>query len=206
MVQGMHAAKSPQTAAAPLYEAFLGQLSVKGLATVQRHDELCEADGPPEHQALWKRLAGTLGRLSGHATEVQGQVAVKFYIADGKYKQQVFALEDTRQGTIALYLPDVVQAAIKQKILSTGASAHQFKVRRGAEQVQFTPIDAETKDLTACKGMVGWGRRALRVEISTQTPEDHLQALERMCELAAQQWPTQRPQHASVGPLRYAKK
>jgi hypothetical protein len=189
MVQGIQASNSPQQLAiAQQYETFLGQLSVKGLATVQKHDELYEAEGAQELEALWKRLAGGLGKLAGHATEVQGQIAVKFYIADGKYRQQVFAIEDARQGMIILYLPDVVQLAIKQKVLTAGVSEHQFKVRGETEPVQLVPIDAETKDLTACKGMVGWGRRALRAEFTLQTPEAHTHAVERLCELAAQQW------------------
>jgi len=51
-----------------------------------------------------------------------GQQVVKFHIADGKYKQQVFALEDTRQGTIAVYLPDVLKTALERKILAAGAA------------------------------------------------------------------------------------
>jgi hypothetical protein len=189
MVQGISAPNSTQQSTiAHHYEAFLGQLSVKGLAAVHKHDEFCDAESARTLGALWKRLAGDLGKLAGHATEVQGQVAVKFHIADGKYKQQVFALEDTRQGYIAVYLPDVVQLAMRQKILATGASAHHYKVRGGTEQVQFTQIDAETKDLSACKGMVGWGRRALRAEVNGQTPEEHVHAIEQMCELAAQKW------------------
>ena len=50
------------------------------------------------------------------------------------------------------------------------------------------PINAETRDITVCKAMVGWGRRALRAEFNGESPEEHVHAIERMCELAAQQW------------------
>lgn len=169
------------------YDSFLEQLSVKGRATVQKHDELCEADAAQGYGRLWKRLAGGLGQLAGHATEVLGQQVLKFHIADGKYKQQVFALEDTRQGTIAVYLPDVLKMALERKILAVGAAGHH-KVAGSEEQLQFTLLDAETRDLTVCKAMVGWGRRALRVDLSVTAGESLVRAVEAMCELAAAKW------------------
>lgn len=177
-----------RSASAPDYEAFLAQLSVKGRAAAEKHDELCDAEHGAGYGARWKRLAADLGKLAGHATEMYGHSGVKFYIADGKYKLQVFALEDTRQGTIVVYLPDVLQLAIGRKILSAGTPVHHYKVRGGAGQVQLTPISSETEELTVCKAMVGWGRRALRAEFGAQTPEEHVHAIELMCELAAQKW------------------
>jgi hypothetical protein len=207
MVQGSETADVAQPSAiARQYETFLGQLSVKDLASVQRHDERCAAEGADGLHTLWKRLAGDMGRLAGHAAEALGQVVLKFYIADGKYKQQVFALEATRPGTIGVYLPDVVQGALRQKIMAAGSAAHQYKVRGASGQVELLPIDAETKDLTACKGMVGWGRRALRVEMSVQTPEGHVRAVERMCALAAEGWPVQKRDLSRAGPAGNTKK
>jgi hypothetical protein len=170
------------------YEEFLEQLSVKGRASIQKHDEQCDALPNPRQIELWRRLAGGLAKLARHSPEVFGQNSVKFHIPDGKYKVQVFALEDMRQGTIVLYIPDILQLAVRQKILSASTAPHQHKVPGGAGILQFTPIDAETRDLTVCKAMVGWGRHALRVELGEQTPEEHIQAVERMCELAAQKW------------------
>jgi hypothetical protein len=170
------------------YEVFLGQLSVKARATIQKHDELCEAEGPPEHSALWKRFAGRLGGLAAHAVEAHGQHSVKFYIADGNYKLQVFALEDSRQGTIAVYFPDVVQAAVGEKILTGGTSSHHYKVPGAMGQLELVLINAETRDLTVCKAMVGWGRRARRVEFATPLQDAHIQAVEQMCDLAARKW------------------
>lgn len=170
------------------YEKFMEQLSAKGRATIVKHDELCEAEGAEGHGELWKRLAGGLGKLAGHATEMLGQQSVKFHIADGKYKQQVFALEDTKEGTIVLYLPDVVQAAKERKILAAGSLPRSFKII-GTEQVlELEQIDAATPDLTVCKAMVGWGRRALRVDLSAQAKEQRIRAVEMLCELAAETW------------------
>jgi hypothetical protein len=170
------------------YEAFLQQLSVKGRATMDKHDERCEEDALQGYGRLWKRLAGGLGKLAGHATEVSGQQTVKFHIADGKYKLQVFALEDTRQGTIVIYLPDVLKLAMKRKILATSATSHHYRVQGCEAQLQLEPINAETKDLTACKAMVGWGRQALRADLSVNADEKQVRTVEMLCGIAAEKW------------------
>ena len=102
---------------------------------------------------------------------------------------QVFALEDTPQGMIVVYLPDVVQTAVSEKILAGEASPGHYNVPGGTGPLQLTPIDAETRELALlCKAMLGWGRRALRVEFGTAAPEAHVRAVESMCKLAAQKW------------------
>jgi hypothetical protein len=170
------------------YEAFLRQLSVKGRATMEKHDERCASDAIQGHGELWKRLAGVFGSLAGHATEVLGLQTVKYYIADGKYKLQVFALEDTGQGTVVIYFPDVLEAAVKRKILASGLKPHCYQALEGGTQLHLEKISAETQDLTACKGMVGWGRKALRVELSVHADEKQVHAVERLCGLAAEKW------------------
>jgi hypothetical protein len=54
--------------------------------------------------------------------------------------------------------------------------------------------------------MVGWGRRALRAELSIQTPEAHVHAIERMCALAAEQWPAQKQESSAEKHARQTKK
>ncbi len=189
-----HRAPSWKTRTADDYEAFISRLSVKGRATVAKHDELCEAGAVSGHGDLWKRLAGGLSRLAPHATEMEGQQSVKFYIRDGKYRQQVFALEDTKEGNIAVYLPDVLAKAVERKILSAGAAIPMYKIPGEAEaQVQLEIINAETRDMTACKAMVSWGKRALRTPLTVHSKEKTLRTVELLCELAAEAWPAQTP-------------
>ncbi len=171
------------------YEAFLQQLSAKGRATMERHDERAdEGDGIRGDGELWKRLAGVLGKLAGHATEVFGQQSVKFYIADGKYKLQVFTLHDTLQGTVVVYLPDVLKLALKKNIVSPGLAPHDYKVKGCDEVLHLEPINAQTKDLTLCKAMVGWGREALRADLGVNADERQVAAVEKLARLAAEKW------------------
>ena len=42
--------------------------------------------------------------------------------------------------------------------------------------------------MTACKPMLGWARRAFRVNVDMTTDEKMLRAIEGLCELAAEAW------------------
>src|SRR4051794_4872155 len=99
------------------FEAFRAKLGQKALAAVEKHAEMCEANGDLGYGRIWKRLAGGLGKLAPHAIETAGHQALKFHIPDGKYRQQVFALEDACDGWVRVYLPDVTTAAVERKIL-----------------------------------------------------------------------------------------
>jgi hypothetical protein len=171
------------------YEAFLSRLSVKGRAAAERHDELCgELDG---FGVLWKRLAGALGRLAPDAIEMVGGQSVKFHIPDGKYRLQVFALDDTRQGIIIVYLPNIVDQAIERHLLLPGGGNgnRMFKIAREEDDpIQLELITAETPDMTVCKAMVGWGRRALKISVSVQAKPKRVRTVELLCELAAEAW------------------
>jgi hypothetical protein len=174
------------------YEAFVSRLSVKGRAAAEKHDELCAGEAAQGYGELWKRLAGGLSRLAPHDTEMSGQQSVKFHIPDGKYRQQVFALEDTRQGTIVVYLADVVDKAIQRKIIAPTAVPRTYKVVASPEVlIHMELITAETRDMTVCKAMVGWGKKALRTNLSALAKEKEIHAVECLCELAAESWPAE---------------
>jgi hypothetical protein len=114
---------------------------------------------------------------------------VKFHIPDGKYRLQVFAMEDTRQGTIVVYLPNVVDLAIERHLLLPGGANRMFKIAKDEDDpIQLELITAETPDMTVCKAMVGWGRRALKITISVQAKPKRLRTVELLCELAAEAW------------------
>src|SRR5439155_13918638 len=109
---------------------------------------------------------------------------------DGKYRMQVFALEDQRDGKILLYLPDVVADAIKGGVLGKPAPARRAEVDASAffavgpapaehlaypiraHKGEFLEIEAldstNTPDPPApVTHMLGWNRKALRVTLPT---------------------------------------
>src|SRR4029453_18948486 len=70
-----------------------------------------------EHVKNYRRLLCALGGLAPHAAKTHGQQAVQFYVPDGKDRMQVFALEDQRDGNMAVFCEDVLDAAIKSGLL-----------------------------------------------------------------------------------------
>jgi hypothetical protein len=192
MVTRGHDAVSPwASGATENYEAFLARLGQKGLAAVEKHAELCEADAAQGYGRWWKRVAGMLGKLAPHAIETAGHQAVKFHIPDGKYRQQVFALEDLGTGMIYVYLPDVTAAAVSKKILkAVGPDGRTYAVNGDAEgKVDLEVVTSDAKEVPAfCKPMLGWGRRALKTGISVNAEEKQVRVLEKLCELAAETW------------------
>src|SRR5688500_15840700 len=94
------------------FEAFLSALSAKDRQNVERHIAAIEAMGDPTHAKNWKHLACTLSTLSPFAAQTVGQQAVMFFVADGKYRMQQFAIEDLRDGHINVYAPDALDRAL----------------------------------------------------------------------------------------------
>src|SRR5688572_4919418 len=98
-------------------EGFFVGLSPKDRSNIEKHLAACDAEPTPHHGRLWRRLALGMRRLGPLRPQTTGQRAVQFYAPDGKYRLQVFALEDTRDGTIALYSADVLDAAVAAGVL-----------------------------------------------------------------------------------------
>jgi len=171
------------------FDDFVGRLSVKSRAAVEKHVEQCAASTTVNHGQLWKRLAGGLGSLAPFSTETVGQHALKYFIPDGKYRQQVFALEDACTGTIVVYLPDVIAKATETTLVAPGPDAQSYLIGHDhPELIHLEVITAESKDINHCKAMLGWGRRALRTTLSFEASEKQIRAVERLCEFAAQAW------------------
>jgi len=178
------------------YDAFLSHLGPKSLASVTRHMEICEADAALGYGRCWRRLASTLGTLAPHATEAMGNQVLKFYTPDGKYRKQVFALADARDGFIHVYLPDVIAAAVARKIIKpVTADTESYQVVGDADaQVELAILDADTQNVAPfCRPMLGWGRRALRTTLTPQAGEGQVRTLERLCKLAAEAWANATP-------------
>ena len=169
------------------FEYFLSRLSPKVRSSVDKHLVACEGDSATGFGELWKKLALTLVRLAPHAVEVTG-TAFRFFILDGKYRRQVFVLEDTRKGTLHIYLPDIIALAQSRNLLGnpTGTS---YPAPSERSSITLEIVNTDTKDLPDyCKAMLGWGRRALCATLTTTDSDKHVRIVERLCELAADAW------------------
>src|SRR5215213_1409754 len=117
---------SPQarTAAAPVkrsapamdYDTFLTKLGTKDKLNVERHVAAIEVD--PRHATNWKRLAASLLTLAPHMPKTNGQQTMQFFVPDGKYRMQVFALQDLRDGSLVIYCGNVLEDALRADLIA----------------------------------------------------------------------------------------
>jgi hypothetical protein len=183
------------------FDDFLAKLPAKDRASVQRRIAAA-ADAPPDGGLLelWRRLASALFTLAPHAAKMSNRQAVQYYIADGKYRMQVFALEDLQDGNLTIYCPDVLSTALDGGLLvspmAVAGSEDLYGVAGTSHVLTIRALDRSTTDPAAYfKDMVGWNRRALRITLPAAAPSGQVAAAESLCAIAARRF--QQPADAS---------
>lgn len=192
------------------YETFLSRLGQRDRQAIERHLAVCEAESSPAHAALWRRLACMLAavasRPSGNATQqaaqtarqfgvqTAGQRAVQFFAPDGKYRRQVFALEDLRDGVLSVYTIDELKNAMAAGVLKgpvkTEGTVKIYEVCGGGHgTVRIESITAATLGSAPdyYRHMVGWNRTAVKVTMAVTTSEADVRALKVLFAMGGQQ-------------------
>ena len=167
--------------AAPVdFDTFQAKLAPKDRLNVQRHLAALEADA--DHAALWTRLACDLMTLAPHAAKTNGQQSVQFFIPDGKYRMQVFALEDKRDGKLTVYVGNVLDEAqakwlLKKAPRDPAAGRAAGGAARPGEDPPEAAADATTgspnayRPATAAAGAAASGPETLWIdELDGKTP------------------------------------
>jgi hypothetical protein len=173
------------------FEPVLARLGVKERTKLEKHLATCDAEADGTHGTLWRKVAGTLGQLAPLAMQSVGNNAWRFFVADGKYRMQVFAIEDSMDGVLRIYLPDILTEAVKTKILDKTSTPKTFAVNGGKTQMEIDSLGvAEAASAPPhYQHMLGWNRKALRVSISTAKMDDALdKAIESLAQLAAKRF------------------
>lgn len=175
------------------FEGFLSKLSAKDRLNAERHLTACDAESDPRHSALWRRVACTLKTFAPHATKLNGRDSIQFYVPDGKYKLQVFAMEDRRDGKLRVYLRNILKEALAEGVLSAGTKdpigGNLYKVRGASDALVIEELDENTPEPGAFfQHMLGWGRKAIRVGLPLAADEAQIAAVESLCFIAARQW------------------
>ena len=174
-------------------DEFLAKLSARDRTNVDRHIAAIEAAPEPKHLALWKRVAKTLATLAPHAVSTTGQQAISFFIADGKYRMQVFALEDNRDGKLLIYTVDALDEAIKAQVLKPPPKGAEDQTALPISNGQALTVEALTNENTPnpsafYKHMLGWNRKALRITLPHDATPQQIEATEQLCAIAAIRW------------------
>jgi hypothetical protein len=173
------------------FDGFLTALSARDRLNIERHIAVCEAEPTLDHAKLYKRLAGSLYGLAPQAIRTTGQRAVQFFVADGKYRVQAFALEDLCDGKVTIYLTDALDAAITQGILKRRAKSDGDTTlyELGDASGTFLAMERLTSANTVeapdyYRHMLGWNRKALRLTLPTNATTAQVKAAEAMFVLA----------------------
>ena len=199
-----------QTPEDPTMEEFFKNVSAKDRTGMEKHLAVIDAEPDAAHGKIWRRLAKTLRRLAPLAVQTAGQHAVQFFVADGKYRMQAFALEDQRDGKVQIYLPDVLEEAAKARLLrapakgagasvaaagaagtaGTAATPEYAVAGAAGTRLRIEALDAANSPNPAphYKHMLGWNRKALRITLLTTATDAELEAAEKLCAIAAKRW------------------
>jgi hypothetical protein len=184
----------PEKTRLDAFEAFLATMGEKDRRNVKKHIGLCEAEPAADHADLWKRLAMSLANLGGKWVKTTGMRAIQFFVADGTYRIQTFALEDLRDGVLSIYLLDALDAAVGAGILvgpiDTGAEALLFQVGGLPGMNLRVEVLSASRTVDApdyYKHLLGWNRKALRVSLPINAGRAQVEACEALCALAVRQ-------------------
>ena len=175
------------------YASFLAKLGTKDRLNVERHVAACDAEPEETHSKNYRRLLTVLGGLAPHAAKTHGQQAVQFYIPDGKYRMQVFALADLRDGVMSLYCEDVLDPVLKSGALSGPIEVadvnNSYRIKGGVDSLKIDRLDGKSANPSPFyKDMLGWNRRALRITLPANATGDQIKATELLVSLAALKW------------------
>jgi hypothetical protein len=171
------------------FDVVCEKLGPKGKLNAERHLLACEAGTHgAAHAALWKQLACTLMTLAEHAAKFNGQQSIQFYVADGKYRMQVFALEDLRDGNVTVYCQDCLDLAVSADLVTrSGSSGNQYTLESGGDTLSIDRLDRTTSNpADFFKDMLGWNRKALRISLSATSTPAQVRAAELLCAMSVE--------------------
>ena len=173
------------------FDAFLEMLVPKDRLNAQRYIDACMTQNDSRHAAVWKRLLTALGTLAPHAAKFSGQRGVQFYVADGKYRMQVFAVEDRQDGNLLIYASDPSKAKAGKggEDKDGKREPRKQRVANSADFLNITPLDGSTPDLQPIfKDMVGWNRRAICISLPVHATDEQIEAAEALCVTSSSVW------------------
>jgi len=148
------------------FTEVMESVSPKDRANLQKH--LDALTPRPAHADLWKAIVATLSSHAPHACQTVGMESIRFFVQDGTYKLQLFALEDKPDEPMRVYVPNVLEAALRTKLIKRTAGKTTFGLGSDADKhVEIEELDgSNTMDPPVhYKFMIGLNRKALRITL-----------------------------------------
>jgi hypothetical protein len=175
------------------FSTLLSKLGDKDRQTLERQMLACETKLGVEPAEQWRRLACALMTLSSPMAKFCGSHAIQFFIPDGKYRKQVFALHALGDGALAVYAPNVLEEAARVGLLEKRRRAEAddliHRLAQSDETLTIDALDGKTPNPDVFyKDMTGWNRKAICITLPPKASDAQLAAVEQLCALAAAQW------------------
>jgi hypothetical protein len=173
-------------------DQFVARAAARDRYNIEKHLLALDNDPLKGRADLWRRLLTKLSLLVPLPFQSAGPNVVLFFRPDGKYRMQVFALEDAGNGLVYIYLTDVLQAAVDAKILRVEGDRHTIVAPPGGDLPVHAIDTQNTPDPAAyVKHMIGWNRKAVRIALDgAEATGIRVDTAEALCSLAASQWAT----------------
>jgi hypothetical protein len=193
------AATSVRPKLADVLPQLLAKAGVRDRTNLQKQLDALDAQPAPDRARVWRQLLSTLGSLVPLSPVTAGMHVVTFFRPDGKYRMQVFALEDANDGAVHLYLPDVLSMAVEKKLVLAGpvgvdGQKEYTTIGAAASRRPMTILPVDDRTLpnppAHVKNLTGWKRKAIRITLDADAaPDDRRVATAiALCEMAAAQW------------------
>lgn len=171
------------------FDEFVAKLSPKDRAAAVRRVDVLDAMPDQGHANVWRRLARALMTLAPFSAKLVGKQTVQFYVADGKFRMQVFALEDLQNGICTVYCPDVLDEAVSVGLLSQAPrpDIDEYVIASSGERLAIKRLDKSSANPAPhFKDMTGWNRKALRIMLPSSPSSSQVETAELLCAIAAQ--------------------
>src|SRR4051812_29679455 len=125
------------------FDEFLAKLPPKDRANAQRRVAVLDAGPNQGSTQLWQRLACSLMTLAPFAAKLTGKQTLQIYVPDGKFRMQVFALEDLQDAAFTIYCPDVLDEASNAGLLSRASQvdAEKYVIEPSKETLLIKRLD-----------------------------------------------------------------
>jgi hypothetical protein len=174
------------------FETLVSKLAAKDRHCVDR--QLAARENSPVFGLAerWRKIATTLLNLAPSMVKLSGLHTMQFYVADGKYRKQVFALHALPDSAIAVCIPDILDDAIKCGLLVAkpkGDESNLYRIGKTESSLTIDIVSGTTLDPQIFyKDMTGWNRRALCITLAGDSSQAQIRAVDDLCKFAAVAW------------------
>lgn len=171
-------------------EAAIDKLGARGSTPLARRLAAAEAALPKRAQAF-RDIAVRLITWAPNRVRTL-QRAVLFYVPDGAYQMQVFAIDDAQDNSLVVCCEDVLTTATASGLLAARPGESGVYTIEGSKQtLTIERLDGKTENPPAyINAMTGWNRRAMKIILPADVTATQVEAALLVCALTAQTWKT----------------